>query len=141
MKIEDVPQDQDPAFEGGTKICYAVNPLGQIVPVRSSGWQTEAVVKDIAWQVIERELATCRARVLSGQASALEYFMKARQMDVALLAQNMGYITWRVRWHLRPKVWAKINARILQRYATCLEVPAHRLQDVSGLEGENGTLD
>jgi hypothetical protein len=128
MKISEIPQDDDPAFEGGKKLCYAVNESGKFVAAQSSGWNVEATVKEVAWNVIHQNLAATRARVLIGEASWLEYHMKARQMNPRLLAQNMGMSVWRVRRHLRPRIFSKLNDKWLSRYARCLEVSMQNLR-------------
>ena len=134
MKINDVPQDQDPAFEGGKKICYAIGENGRFEAAQSSGWQVEAVVKEVAWNVIHADLERTRERVAAGLASPLEYFMKQRQMDTGLLAQNMGVMQWRVRRHLRPQIFLRLNARWVARYAECLDIEPARLREYKGIE-------
>ncbi len=134
MKKNDVPQDQDPAFEGGKKICYAVGDDGRFEAAQSSGWQVEAAVKEVAWKVIHADLERTRSAVASGLASPLEYFMKLRQMDPGLLAQNMGVMQWRVRRHLRPRVFRGLNARWVARYAECLDIEPARLREYKGKE-------
>lgn len=132
MKTQDVPQDLDPAFEGNKKLCYALDAAGKFVPVHTSGWDVEAVVKDVAWQVIHADLERTRLAVREGRASALEYFMKARQMDRLLLAQNMGLSPLRVWWHLRPRVFKKLSMAWLERYAACLDVSVENLRSFAG---------
>lgn len=132
MKVKDVPQDHDPSYEGLTKLCYALDDNGRFVPTATDGWHVEETVKTLAWQVIEKDLAETRALVRSGQASPLAYFMKARQMDPLLLAQNVGTFVWRVKRHLRPQIFQKLNASWLERYARCLEVPVELLRDYKG---------
>lgn len=135
MKINEVPQDVDPSYQGGKRLCYAVDDQGKYVQAFSAGWSAEQTVKGLAWKVIEAELVALRARVRVGRASALRYFMRLRQMDCGLLAQNMGL--WRVRvwWHLRPTVFAKLSEAWLTRYADCLEIPVDRLRTYKGEDG------
>lgn len=123
MKATDVPQDNDPAYRGETKLVYAVDAKGKLIPVQTTGWSTERVVTAIAWQAIDQDLAKTRLAVSQRQASPLFYFMKFRQMDLALLAQNMALSRWRVWWHLRPKVFARLSERWVDRYAECLDIP------------------
>ena len=45
MKIEDVPQDDNPTFKGyGTKAVYAVDERGRYIKTATSGWDVEEVV-------------------------------------------------------------------------------------------------
>jgi len=128
MKTGDVPQDQDPTFEGSTKICYAVGDDGQFTSVKTSGWTVEAEAKDRAWKTIETDLTATRDRVRMGAASPLEYFMKLRLMDSQLLAANMGMFHWRVKRHLRPRHFNKLSDKWVARYAQCLDVDAVQLR-------------
>lgn len=132
MKTKDVPQDGDPTFAGGTKICYAVDADGKYVPVNTTGWTVEAEAKDLAWKAIDTDVERCRQRVERGEASPLEYFMKQRQMDPALLAANVGACALRVRWHLRPRVFRRLSETWLDRYAACLNISKDQLRDFRG---------
>ena len=135
MKVKDVPQDHDPSYEGLTKLCYALDENGRFVPTATDGWHVEETVKSLAWKVIEKDLADTRAAIRAGRVSALAFFMKARQMDPTLLAQNLGVFAWRVKRHLKPAVFARLSAEWLERYAAVLEVPVALLRDYRGDDG------
>ena len=132
MKTTEVPQDQDPTFEGGKKLCYAVDESGKFVPVKTSGWTVEAEAKDLAWKAINTDLEKTKVLVQKGQASPLEYFMKLRQMDKILLAQNMEISVLRTWWHLRPKNFSKLGDKWLVKYSDCLKVPVETLKNYRG---------
>lgn len=132
MKVTEVPQDQDPSYLGETKLCYAVDEHGKIVPVQTTGWKAEETVKALAWHFINEDLDQTKQAVQAGRASPLLYFMKYRQMDRTLLAQNMGISRWRVWWHLRPRVFARLSEQWIDRYAECLEIPATILRSYRG---------
>lgn len=132
MKVHEVPQDQDPSFVGGNKICYAVDDDGKYVQVKTSGWNVEAEAKELAWRSIDSDVEATRARVARGEASPLEYFMKVRLMDERLLADNMGIFKWRVKWHLKPHKFRRLNTKLLERYAECLDISVNHLRDFTG---------
>ena len=129
MKIQDVPQDHDPSYEGKTKLCYATDDRGDIVAVSTKGWEVESVVKGYAWEVINDELEEIREKLKRGEVSALYYFMKLRLMDRKLLAQNMRVSVLRVWWHSRTKVFNKLPYKWLVRYSECLDIPVDRLRN------------
>lgn len=131
MKVNEVPQDSDPTFEGGKKLCYALDEKGQFVPVKTSGWEIESTAKDLAWNAIRQDVENTRQLVLKGEASPLEYYMKLRQMDLSLLAENMGLSKFRVWWHLKPKQFAKLNEKWLQKYAHCLKI---KIEDFNSIQ-------
>ena len=134
MKLQEVPQDQNPSYEGVRRLCYAVDEQGKIVQAHSSGWKVEETAKSLAWKVIETDLAETRRQIRAGKTSPLRYFMKMRQMDPFLLAQNMEISVFRVHWHLRQSVFRKLSESWLQRYAECLEIPHSVLVSYRGEE-------
>ena len=134
MKLKNVPQDADPTYEGAKKLCYALDENGQFKTATTNGWSVEATVKNLAWQNIEKDLEKTRQQVRSGELSPLGFFMKFRQMDTSLLAQNMGISSWRVKWHLRPRVFRGLPAPWLKKYSDCLEIPVETLKNYTGQE-------
>ncbi|MES2854675.1 MAG: hypothetical protein V4692_02375 [Bdellovibrionota bacterium] len=132
MKTHEVPQDQDPSYEGGKRLCYAVDESGKIVPAHSSGWSVEEVAKSLAWKAIDADLARTLKLVQEGRASHLTYFMKKRMMDTTLLSQNMGISRFRAWWHQRPRVFAKLSEAWLSKYSECLEVSVAKLKNGVG---------
>jgi len=133
LKVEEVPQDRAPSYEGRSKVCYAVDASGKIVKTPTSGWMVEEWAMSIAWETIGSTLDRIRADVLAGAASPLAWFMTMRQMDARLLAQNLGIFTMRVWWHLRPGVFARLSQAWLSRYADCLDVPVASLRDPAAI--------
>lgn len=127
MKVDEVPQDDN---SGMRKAMYAVDRDGRYTTVESSGWQAEKTATRVAIADFERELAAARDRCLAGRSAALEYHMYARRMDLATLADSTGIARWRVRRHLRPRVFARLPKRLLARYAQALQMPAAELPNL-----------
>ncbi len=130
MRKEEVPQDQGIA-DGLKEVAYAVDEDGRYVTVPSAGWEPKNISNYQAWEVIAAEIAATRRRVLNGEASPLAYHMTRNQMDITLLAQYMGLMRWRVRRHLKPRIFKKLNQDLLERYASLLKVTVAQLQDIS----------
>jgi hypothetical protein len=49
--------------------------------------------------------------------------MYMRRMDLITLAQAMGLFQWQVKRHLKPEVFRKLDAALLQQYAELLRIP------------------
>jgi hypothetical protein len=130
MKARDVPQDDDAMFAGRHRACYAVDDNGRYTVVASKGWEVETIVNGLANAELRAALEQLRQRVLRGEASALEFHMQRCQMTPAMLAANSGIWTWRVRRHLRPKIFAHLKPALLARYADALRVTRDELQQV-----------
>ena len=130
MKVEAVPQEGNATLGGYRKLVYARDASGHTVGVGSQGWEAEEIVTSRAVDTLAAQAAAARERVLAGVAAPLEYWMYERRMDVALLSQASGFWQWRVRRHLRPRVFAALSSRRLARYAHALGVSVQQLRQI-----------
>ena len=131
MKIKEVPQDDSATFKGyGTKAVYAVDENGQYTRISTSGWEVEEVVLRDVVNDFEKLAQEAKARVVKGETSPIEYFMNKYFMDVPALAASMGLARWRVKRHLNPGVFNKLNAKLLQRYADFFQVDIDTLKNL-----------
>lgn len=120
MDISAVPQEGNTTLCGHRKAIYARDANGRMVITTSSGWEAEEIVTTYAVDALSAQADAARARVMAGLTSPLEYWMYARRMDRALLAQASGFWQWRVRRHLKPAGFARLSARQIARYAHAL---------------------
>lgn len=128
MKLDDVPQEGNATLGGHRKLMYARDAQGRSVTVGSQGWEAEEICTLHAVDAIAAQAEDARARAQAGAASPLEYWMYARRMDVALLAQASGFWQWRVRRHLRPEGFARLAPAQRARYAQALGVSVQQLE-------------
>lgn len=129
MKIRDVPQDDNKTYQGhGTKAVYAVDESGAYTKTTTSGWNVEEVVLRDVLADFERLAADARQRALDGQSSPIEYFVYKRYMDIPALADAMGMSRWKVKRHLKPRIFQKLSDEVLGRYADLLRVDLRHLK-------------
>ncbi|MDQ8022995.1 MAG: hypothetical protein REI94_14245 [Moraxellaceae bacterium] len=128
MDLDAVPQEGNRTHAGLRKAVYARDAQGRMVVAPSAGWEVEEIVTTQAVDAMAAEADAARLRVQQGTASTLEYWMSARRMDVALLAQSTGLWQWRVRRHLQPACFAKLSPALLERYAQALGLNPEQLQ-------------
>ncbi len=130
MKIKEVPQDDIRTFKGyGTKTVYAVDENGQYTRVATSGWDAEEVVLRDVVDDFDKLAQDAKARAIKGETAPIEYFMHKYYMDVPALAAGMGLARWRVKRHLNPRVFSRLNDRLLQRYADFFQVDIRTLKN------------
>jgi hypothetical protein len=127
MREDEVPQD-DSFYGGHKRACYAVDRDGRYVLATSRGWEPERIATAEALSALSEGLESVRRDVVAGRLSPLAYHMTAAQMTPRLLAKNAGLWTWRVRRHLRPRVFERLDRRTLTRYATCLNLSVESLR-------------
>ncbi len=129
MKKEDVPQ-QGGLGAGCREVNYATDVDGNYTLALSEGWEAKNVSLRQAWEVIIGQLQAELAEIKAGRRSALGYHMVKNQMDPTLLSQYSGIARWRVKRHLKPNVFAKLDTDVLEKYANLFGVSVAELKQV-----------
>lgn len=130
MKTEEVPQDTAKTYGGVRKLMYAVDQQGEYTEVRSAGWEVETYVTLAAVDEINRHRDDALARAQAGKTSPLEFHMFDRRMELATLAATSGFWAWRVKRHFKPEVFAKLDEKVLARYAECMGITVAELRSL-----------
>jgi hypothetical protein len=116
MKVKEVPQDGKRMLKT-TLVHYAENDEGKFEKVQSDGWDP-GYYSGLNLQEEFKELAEqARERVKNNQSSPLEYFMYNAALDPIGLAQFTEIPKRKVKKHLTPKGFEKLDDATLARYA------------------------
>ncbi len=129
MRVDEIPQD-DSILEGHRRVCYARDRDGHFVPGTSRGWDVERIANQQAVGEIAERIVTARAQVAAGQASPLLYHMHCAHLESRGLARQSGLWHWRVKRHLDPRVFARLDDAVLQRYAKALGIAVSSLRQL-----------
>ena len=128
MKIEEVPQDRGAISGNFHEVCYAVDDDGHYVLTASAGWEAKNIANNQTWEVIEQEITKALKGIHDGKLSPLAFHMAKNQMNTGLLAQYAGFSRWRVKRHLKPAVFKRLNPAVLERYSDVFEITVKQLQ-------------
>jgi hypothetical protein len=130
MKVKEVPQDDIKTFKGfGTKAMYAVDENGQYTTIPTSGWEVEEVVLRDVVDDFAKLAEEAKSRAIRGNTSPIEYFMNKYFMDLPALAAGLGLAKWRVKRHFNPKIFSRLNDKLLQRYADFFNLDVDELKN------------
>ena len=129
MRKDEVPQDQG-ILENYREVVYAVDDQGRYMPVPSKGWSAKTEANELAWAGINLQIEKTRKLVLAGKLSSLAYHMELNHMKPGLLGKYVGFSRWRVRRHLKPSVFSKLRAEVLERYAAVFNITVDRLKTI-----------
>jgi len=131
MKKKEVPQDEGLNEGRFEDVCYALDENGNYVAVLSTGWnpKTDALLQ--AWEVIDEQVELTRQRVLSGELSPIAYYMEKNLMDLKLLSDYVGIPKRKIRKHLKPDRFKKLDEETLIRYAETFRISMEVLRDSS----------
>jgi hypothetical protein len=128
MKLEQVPQDNENLLEGRTReVCYAVDEKGNYVQVLSSGWEPKNAALQQAWeQINEQAKKTCHL-VKTGKVSPLAFFMVKCMFDAKLLSEYTHIPKRRIKAHLEPELFRRLDGITLGKYADAFNVTVDEL--------------
>lgn len=110
-------------------VYYALDENGNYVTVLSKGWEpkTDALLQ--AWEVIYEKVEETRKEVLAGKISPIAYYMELSNMDVRLLADYVELPKRKVRKHMKPEKFARLDDNILQVYADTFGITLSELKN------------
>ena len=130
MEKENVPQDKSNLTKNNVKeLLYATDENGNYTTTLSTGWEPKTIALSNSIDEINERIADAKQQVLDGEASPIVYFMEANKMDLNILSSYVGFWKWRVKRHFKPSVFAKLNDKILKKYADTFEVSIEELKN------------
>jgi len=130
MKKEEVPQDKGNLSNKNMKeLVYAIDEKGNYTTALSTGWEPKTIALSNSIEEISERVAIAKAQVESNKVSPIVYFMEYSRMDIAILSSYVGMWQWRVKRHFKPKVFAKLSDKILQKYAETFNISIAELRN------------
>lgn len=130
MKKEEVPQDKGSLSNKNMKeLVYATDEQGNYTTALSTGWEPKTIALTNSIDEISERVAIAKAQVEKNEVSPIVYFMEYSRMDVAILSSYVGMWQWRVKRHFKPKVFAKLSDKILQKYAETFAISINELRN------------
>ena len=128
MKKEEIPQDDGALNKLTKELVYAVDSTGNYTTALSTGWEVKARALDVAWEDIEKRIASARQKVLNNEASPILYFIELRLMDIGIVSAYTGFWKWTIKQHLKPSVFRKLPESKLKKYAEAFNVSVDELK-------------
>ncbi len=130
MEKDQVPQDQSNLTKNNVKeLLYATDENGNYTTTLSTGWEPKTIALSNSIDEINERIADAKQQVLNGEVSPIVYFMEVNKMDLNILSSYVGFWKWRVKRHFKPSVFAKLNDKILKKYADTFGVSVEELKN------------
>ena len=130
MEKNNVPQDQSNLTKNNVKeLLYATDENGNYTTTLSTGWEPKTIALSNSIDEINERISDAKQQVLNGEASPIVYFMEVNKMDLTILSSYVGFWKWRVKRHFKPSVFAKLNDKILKKYADTFGVSIEELKN------------
>lgn len=131
MKINDVPQDESSlASKKMKELCYAVDKDGNYATALSKGWEAKTTALNNSLELIEERVEVFKKQCLEGEISPVQYYMELNRMDLTVLSSYIGKWQWQIKRHFKPKVFNKLPAKTIQKYADTFNITIAQLKDI-----------
>lgn len=116
IKNIEIPQEKNSVQEGQRKVMYAPNDGGKFKRYKyASATEEFATLTAVEeYKILQKESLE---KIRAGISSPIEFFMYKNRMDLPTLAAISGFWQFRVKRHLRAKIFQKLNDKILMKYA------------------------
>ncbi len=122
MKRDQVPQDDANLMDGHREVVYAVDENGKYVKALSPGWEAKNTALLQAWEQIDEKAREACRQVEEGKASPLAVFMAMNIFDLKLLSDYTGIPKKKIKSHLDPETFKKLDEETLGKYAEAFNV-------------------
>jgi hypothetical protein len=131
MEKEKVPQDKSNLTKNNVKeLLYATDENGNYTTTLSTGWEPKTIALSNSIDDINERIAEAKMQVETDEASPICYYMELNKMDLTILASYVGLWKWRVKRHFKPEVFAKLNDKILKKYADAFDISVEELKNI-----------
>ena len=111
-------------------LTYVIDDDGNYTSVISEGWEVKNDALDITWDAIRKKCEEVREQVLDGKLSPLAYHLEKNIMDIGLFAKYTGQTKRKVKKHLKPDEFKKLDDSVLREYAEVLRISVEELKTV-----------
>jgi hypothetical protein len=128
MKKIDIPQENNSTLNGQKKVMYGTNENGEFQRVNyASSIEEFATITAIQeYKELEKE---CLEDIKNNIASPIKYYMFKNRMDLPTLSSAVNMFSFRVKRHLKMKVFKKLSDKIIEKYANAFSIKIEELKD------------
>jgi hypothetical protein len=85
-------------------------------PNQIPGIGVQVLIKQ-GWDIIEDKIEDSRKKAKAGMVSPIAFHMERCLMDLVTLAGYSGISKWKIKRHLKPSVYKKLDEKTKNRYA------------------------
>lgn len=137
-KTDQIPPEKEPQDEKfytyNREIFYNFDKEKGFTRANDYQNNSNQVIIKQSWDAAEQRLDEVRQKVLVGILSPVAFFMEKRLLEVPMLAAYMEIGAWRVRRHLKPRVFKKLSQATLKKYADIFGISVEQLTSLDHIK-------
>ncbi|NQV02563.1 MAG: hypothetical protein HQ542_07960 [Bacteroidia bacterium] len=82
------------------------------------------------WDIQHDRIEDARQQVLAGKKSPIFYFMEKNLLDPMSLGLQAKISLWRVKRHVKPRVFKRLSEKTLAKYAEAFSITIEQLKNI-----------
>lgn len=128
MKKIDVPQENNFTLDGQKKVMYGTDDNGEFQRINyASSVEEYATITAVEeYKELEKE---CLEDIQNNIASPIKYYMYKNRMDLSTLTSAVDMFSFRVKRHLKMKIFKKLKDDTIKKYADAFNIEIEDLKD------------
>ncbi|MGA3012761.1 MAG: hypothetical protein ABSD71_01875 [Bacteroidales bacterium] len=130
MEKEANPVYKNKAYGQFRELFYSYGPDGKFEKNVGFHGESTRVTLQQAWDLFNDRIEEARQKVKAGIASPILYYMEKTLVTPMDLSMHTGIMVWRVKRHLKPKVFKRLNEKTLKKYADVFNTTLEQLKNV-----------
>jgi hypothetical protein len=110
---------------------YKMDENGNYTHSLLANWGNKEIVNNSTWEIVKERIRDAKEKVMAGEVSPIAYYMQKSITDIKTLAQYVGIPKWRIKRHLKPAKFKRLNDKVLQKYADFFAISVAELKDIN----------
>ncbi|MEI6883180.1 MAG: hypothetical protein WCO02_01730 [Bacteroidota bacterium] len=84
-----------------------------------------------SWDEAESRLKDISSKIREGHLSPIAFYMEKNLMELPMLSDYTGFMRWRIKRHLKPRIFSKLKHETLSKYASVFNIGVNELMNPS----------
>ena len=130
MEEESNPVYKNQTYGQFRELFYSYGANGNFEKRVGYHGESTRVTLQQAWDLFNERIEEAKQKVKAGLASPILYFMEKTLVTPMDLSMHTGIMVWRVKRHLKPKVFKRLNEKTLIKYTEVFKISLDQLKNV-----------
>jgi hypothetical protein len=130
MAEESNPVYKNQAYGQFRELFYFYGENGNFEKSVGFHGESDRVTLQQAWDLFNDRIEEARQKVKAGLASPILYYMEKTLVTPLDLSMHAGIMVWRVKRHLKPRVFNRLSEKTLRKYTCVFNITLDQLKNI-----------
>lgn len=109
---------------------YSVDDNNNYSTELKNDWGAKPIINTELWNALSDRLEIIAEKIKEKKTSPITYFMEKSFMDVPMVAAYLNFSKWKVKRHMKYRVFLKLKPDVLKKYEDLFEVSAEEFTNL-----------